>query len=101
MRPRYAPFRETFRETLARRRASPTLRVVITIPNEAPSLVKDAIARELSELPIGHYMHPHDPSGRTALCGAEILGVESFGEFETCFKCQVLYATGDSERLTT
>jgi hypothetical protein len=52
------------------------------VPNEVPSLVKDAIAREMADLPIAHCLHPDDPSGRTALCGVEILGVSSVGSFQ-------------------
>jgi hypothetical protein len=64
-----------------------------------PSLVKDAIARQMAELPVAHRLHPDDPSGRTALCGVEILGVPSFGTFETCLKCQVLFEAQDWEPL--
>src|SRR5581483_1404186 len=60
------------------------------IPNAKPLIVEDAIQREIS-LPIGHYAHPRDPSGRTALCGREILGVPT-GDIpcEVCLDCQTL-----------
>ena len=67
------------------------------ITNEVPVIVKDAIRREVADLPIGHYLHPDDPSNRTALCGAEILGVPT-GDIECvlCSKCAEIKATLDS-----
>lgn len=69
------------------------------VPNELPLVVKDAIAREMAELPVAHYIHPDDPSGRTALCGVEILGIPSFGKFQTCSLCVVLFTAQDWEPL--
>jgi len=63
------------------------------VPNEKPLIVEDSIQRE-AWLPIGHYLHPDDPSGRTALCGVEILGVPSFGEFTVCEDCLTLRMPG-------
>lgn len=47
------------------------------------------------DLPIGHYAHPFDPSKRTALCGVEILGIPTFGEFVLCEDCLWLRAAHD------
>ena len=57
-----------------------------------PEIVKDAISREVNApfVPVGHYVHPSDPSGRTALCDAPILGIPAFEPFETCPKCILL-----------
>jgi hypothetical protein len=58
-----------------------------------PEIIKDAIAREMGELPIGHY--PHPTLERMALCGREILGIPTFGEFALCTECAVLAAAQD------
>jgi hypothetical protein len=65
------------------------------IPNWKPKIVEVAIRRETAPL-IGHHLHPHDPTGRTALCGVEILGVPTNGiEHVLCFDCGALAMAGD------
>jgi hypothetical protein len=65
------------------------------IPNAKPLIVEDAIQREVWR-PIAHYLHPDHPSGRTALCGVEILGVPTAGaEFTLCNVCAVLRQAQD------
>jgi hypothetical protein len=41
--------------------------------------------------PIAHHADPNDPTLRTALCGAEILGIPSSGEYEVCEECWALF----------
>ena len=41
---------------------------------------------------IGHHAHPDDPSKRTALCGASILGISASGEYVVCPTCVALEA---------
>jgi hypothetical protein len=49
-------------------------------------------------LPIAHHLHPDDPTERTALCGAEILGIPSFGEHLVCEKCLAFLEVNDRYR---
>ena len=69
------------------------------IPNAKPRLVEDAIQRDVYGPPVGHHLHPDDPSGRTALCGVKILGVPAFGEFVTCTDCRTLRMADDAAPL--
>ena len=58
------------------------------IPNAKPQIVEDAIQRETWR-PVGHFLNPFDPSGRTALCGAKILGVPVGNQpYELCAACE-------------
>jgi hypothetical protein len=52
----------------------------------------DIAQREMSDRPVAHYAHQEDPSGRTALCGGEILGVAAFGNFTLCRDCAATWA---------
>jgi hypothetical protein len=46
---------------------------------------------------VGHFLHPGDPSGRTALCGQPILGVPTNGiEHVVCFRCQCFAEVHDA-----
>jgi hypothetical protein len=56
------------------------------IPNAKPQIVDDAIQRSISR-PLAHYVQPVDSSERTALCGAEILGVAAHEPNEICSRC--------------
>ena len=72
------------------------------VPNFKPLLIEDIIAQDVhpgDDLPIGHFVHPDDPSGRTALCGVEILGIPTFGEFEVCTDCRTLRMAQDAAPL--
>jgi hypothetical protein len=66
-----------------------------------PETIRNAIAREIAgdNLPIGHYVHPDDPSGRTALCGVGIHGIPSFGDFVVCTDCRTLRMADDAAPL--
>jgi hypothetical protein len=48
--------------------------------------------------PIAHHANPNDPTLRTALCGAEILGIPSSGEYEVCEECQALFEMQEPSR---
>jgi hypothetical protein len=66
---------------------------------EKPLIVEDAIQRETYGPLVGHFLHPDDPSGRTALCGVKIYGIPTFGEFQVCTDCRTLRMAGDAAPL--
>jgi hypothetical protein len=49
----------------------------------------------MADLPIGHYPHPDDPSGKTALCGRKIYGIPTFDEFVLCVDCETCRVADD------
>jgi hypothetical protein len=58
--------------------------------------VERPIEVEPGFVPVGHYAHPDDPSGRTALCGQPILGVETGDTPHVlCTHCAVCAASND------
>jgi hypothetical protein len=49
-------------------------------------------------LPIAHIAPLREDGTRAALCGAELLGIHAFGEYELCQRCIEL--NGGDPRLT-
>ncbi len=68
------------------------------VPNEKPLIVEYAIQREVSPH-IGHYPHPDDSTGRTALCGLKIYPNDTVDGLAICPDCQALFVANDAAPL--
>lgn len=62
------------------------------------SVLTEPATREMDEPPFRPIAHIGTPGSRVGLCGAPLLGIKAFGEFDLCLLCRDLHG-GDPREM--